>query len=120
MSSATLFSSVSQNQNAAGPAGPANTTANLGGLVTRLAYTLTVTPSSGWAEASIAAGPDNSAFPFAESMYCAPGAGSTTHTARYHGAALSPASGGNDGVRYVKATAMTVSPGATAMLTVAY
>lgn len=121
MTTATLFSSIGYNQNASGPPVPANTVVNAGNFVERVTFTLTVTPSTGWARAAINWGPDGVNYPGQMSIEEAPtGTGTQTETHRIHGAALSPASGGNDGAQYFKAELMTIAPGATATLTMMY
>lgn len=118
MTTSTLFSSVPFAQNLAGPPVPTNTVVNAGGLVTHVDFTLTVTPASGWAEASVIWGPDGVNFSGQTAVYCAPGAGSTTQGFRIH--MNVPVIGGTDGAQYFQAEAMNVSPGATATLTVTY
>lgn len=121
MTTSTLISSVPYPQNLAGPPVPANSVVNAGALVEHAEFTLSVTPSTGWAEASINWGPDGVGYPGQMTVYEAPtGTGTTTMGARIHSCPLSPASGGNDGAQYFKAELMKVSPGATATLTVTY
>jgi hypothetical protein len=121
MTTATLFSSVPAAQNQAGPPNPSNTVVNAGGLVTHADFTLTITPSTGWGQASINWGPDGVNYPGQVVIYEAPtGTGSTTQAWRPHSIALEPAAGGNDGAQYFKAEMMSLSPGATATLTITY
>ena len=111
MTTSTLFSTVSENQNQAGqPFVPANTVVDTGGT-TRPFFTLTVTPSTGWAKAEVAVSADNSTFLPLGEIYSAPtGGGTITHTMHPPPTAR----------RYFSATAFTVSPGATATLTMTY
>ena len=101
---------------------PPLTVVNTGGLITRAMFTLTVTPATGWAAASVMWGADNVNFPGQMSVFEAPtGSGSVNQAMHFHSAALEPnAGGGNDGAQYFKAEAMNVSPGATATLTMTY
>lgn len=122
MTTSTLFSALGSNQNQAGPPVPALTVVNTGGLITRADFTLTVTPTTGWAEAALTYGPDNISFPGQQSIYCSPTAGgTTTEGRRFHGALLEPNAGSApDGAQYFKAELMNVAPGATATLTMTY
>jgi hypothetical protein len=121
MTTQTLFSGISYNQNRAGPPVPANTVVNAGALVTHVEFALTVTPSTGWAEAQINWGPDGVNFPGQMTIYEAPtGNGTTTLGVRPHGGALEPAAGGNDGAQYFKAELTKIAPGAAATLTATY
>ena len=123
MTTGTLFSNIGYDQNAGGPPVPAATVVNTGGLITKADFTLTVTPSTGWAEAAVWWGPDNVAWPGMFGIYSAPsGGGTVTETKRFHAAALEPAvqPAANDGPQYFKAELVTISPGATATLTMTY
>lgn len=120
MTTATLFSSVSYDQNLGGPPVPAETVVDAGGFITHADFTLTVTPSTGWAEAAVQFGPDNVNWPGQVAVYCAPGAGATTQGARFHYGSPSGGAVGGDGARYFKALVLNVSPGATATLTMVY
>ena len=122
MASATLFSTLGSNQNQAGPPVPALTVVDAGGVVERATFTLTVTPSTGWAEAWINWGPDNINYPGQYAIFSAPtGGGTVTETKRIHGANQSPnAGGGLDGARYFKAELVKIAPSCTATLTMSY
>lgn len=121
MATSTLFSGIGYGQNQAGPTVPANTIVNAGGLVTKAGFTLTVTPATGYAEAVVNYGPDGVMYPGQLTVYDAPGAPTgILQEHRLHGAALSPASGGNDGAQYFTAELMKIAPGCTATLTVTY
>lgn len=131
MTTSTLISAVGSNQNQAGPPVPALTVINTGGLVTHVDFTLTVAAPSplpvsatlgASAEAVILYGPDNISFPGQVSMYCSPtSGGTTTHGVRIHGANLEPTAGSApDGAQYFKAELLSVTPGATATLTMTY
>jgi hypothetical protein len=121
MTTATLFSNVPYGQNLAGPPVPANATVNAGAVLQHADFTLTVTPSSGFAEASVAWGGDGVNYPGQMSVYVAPGSGgSQVHGLRFHSGPLSPASGGKDGAQYFTANLLKLSPGATASLTMTY
>lgn len=118
MTTQTLFSNASQSENLAGPFVPAATVINAGNPVTRADFTLTVSPNSGWCEVSLLWGPDGVNFPGQASIYCAPGAGSTTQGMRFHYS--NPPQGGLDAAQYFKAEPINVSSGAAASLTVTY
>ena len=120
MTTSTLLSSISQNQNQAGPAVPAPSVVDAGALVGPVTFTLTVTPTSGWAEAAVRAGPDNVAFPFCFSVVCGPQAGGTSTLLVDAVAHTNQPSNTPDGMRYFTSEMMTVSPGATATLTMTY
>ena len=75
MASATLFSTLGSNQNQAGPPVPALTVVDAGGVVERATFTLTVTPSTGWAEAWVNCGPDNINYPGQYAIFSAPTGG---------------------------------------------
>lgn len=121
MTTSTLFSSVGYNQNAGGPPVPAQTVVNTSGMIERANFTLTVSPVTGWAEAVINWGPDNINFPGQMSIFENPtGTGTVVQDQRFRSAGLSAASGGNDGAQYFKAELVTISPGATATLTMTY
>jgi hypothetical protein len=120
LTTSTLFSTLSYDQNAAGPPVPALTVVNAGGLITRAEFTLTVTPSTGWAEAAVSYGPDGVNFPGTRSLFEAPtGTGSITTEHRFHGGTNQP-SNTTDGAQYFQASLVTISPGATATLTITY
>lgn len=120
MTTSTLFSTISYNQNEAGPMVPANTIVNAGNLITRAGFTLTVSPVTGWAEASVAWGPDGVNFPGQLSVFENPtGTGTVTVEQRFHGGTNQP-SNTTDGAQYFQARLVTISPGATATLTMAY
>ena len=113
MTTSTLFSSVSENQNQAGqPFVPANTVVDVGANGTlRPIFTLAVTPPTGWASATIGVSADNLSFLPLSVVTVSPG-GTGTQTQTAHPPLTAH--------RYFSATAMTVSPGATATLTMAY
>lgn len=109
MTTATIFSNLSVNQNAFGVQSPPNTIVDAGSPIDRASATLTVTPSTGWAEASIQGGFDGLNWIGAQEIFVSPNAGGTqTVTARF-----APH-------RYVTAVLVKVSPGALATLTVTY
>ncbi len=123
MTTATLISSVGQPQNAAGPYVPPNTVVNIGSLITRAEFTLTITPSTGWGEVMINWGPDGVSYPGQMSMIEAPtGTGAVTEGKRFHAALQEPGAGSApDGPQYFKAEVMSLGPaGATATLTMVY
>ena len=113
MTTTTIFSSVSYNQNINGIAPlPAPTIVNAGGLITQRVYTLTVTPSTGWAKAAIKEGPDGVNFPRGTEVFVAPNSGGTA-TDGFAGLIDPP-------IQYFSGEVLEVSPGATATLTVTY
>lgn len=110
MTTSTLLSSVSENQNQAGPFVPANAVVDTGVNGTMApSFTLTVTPVTGWASATLGVSTDNVNFNPLGSIYEAP-TGTGTQTASFSIPAR----------RYFNALAMQVSPGATATLTITY
>jgi hypothetical protein len=120
VTTSTLFSTLSYNQNAAGPPVPAGTIVNTGGLIFETGFTLTVTPPTGWAQANIAFGDDGVSFPGHVTLLESPtGTGTTTHRQRFHAGVTRP-DGANDGAQYFQAELTTISPGATATLTMTY
>lgn len=112
MTTATIFSNLSMGQNAQGGINGAampNTVVNTGTSITRASATLTVVPSTGWAEASIMGGFDGVNWIGAQEIYVAPnGTGTRTEnkTFRPH--------------PYITAVLMNVAPGCAASLTVTY
>ncbi len=120
MTTSTLFSSLGYNQNAAGPPVPAATVVNVGNLIQRADFTLTVTPSTGWAQASISWGPDGTNYPGNMSIIESPtGTGATTNGHRFHSGVNQP-SNTKDGAQYFQAELTVISPGATATLSMTY
>lgn len=114
MTTATLITSASENQNQAGqPFAPANPIVNTGNASGswRPIFTLTVTPSTGWGRSTIGASADGVSFLPIGSIEVAPG-GTGTQTQSFHAPLTAR--------QYFTATAMTVSPGATLTLTMAY
>lgn len=120
MTTSTLFSALGYNQNAAGPAVPAATVVNTGGLITKAGFTLTVTPATGWAEAAVSWGPDGVQYPGVRSIFCGPQAGGTTTETHGIHAGTNEPSNTADGAQYFVAELVTISPGATATLTMTY
>ncbi len=123
MTTSTLISAIGYPQNAAGPPVPAATVVNVGGLITKANFALTVTPATGWGEVAISFGPDGVNWPGQLAMFEAPtGSGSVTQEHRFHSALLEPGAGSApDGAQYFKAEVMSLGPaGATATLTMAY
>lgn len=108
MTTATLFSSVSANQNAAGSSVP-NAIVNTGSPIDRATATLTVTPATGWADATIMGGFDGKNWLGGQSVFCAPNSGGSiaeTHRFAAH--------------QYVTAVLTNVAPGCAATLTITY
>ena len=113
MTTSTLFSNVSENQNQAGqPFVPANTVVDTGASGTMSpTFTLTVTPVTGWAKATLGVSADNLSFlPLGEIYESPTGTGTQVQT-------VAPPLNAR---RYYSTTALTVSPGATCTLTVTY
>lgn len=112
MTVATILTSVPNNQNAAGyPPVPTPTVVNAGAPVARWVGTLTVTPSSAWAKASLMAGPDGVNFDEYIEVYVAPNGTGTNAESRH-----SPPAG----KQYFTGEITGIAPGATATLTVTY
>ena len=122
MTTSTLISAVGYPQNAAGPPVPANSVVNIGALIARADFTLTITPSTGWGTVMINWGPDGVSYPGQMSMIETPtGTGAVTEGKRFHSALLEPGAGSApDGAQYFKAEVMSLSPGASATLTMTY
>lgn len=114
MTTVTVFSGLSMNQNAQGGISGAampNTVINTGTPIDRAFATLTVTPSTGWAEASIMGGFDGVNWLGASEIVCAPNSGGVAGAA---GARFAPHP-------YITAVLLNVGPpGAAATLTVTY
>ncbi len=110
MTVATIFSSLGTNQNMFGVQALPNAIVNAGSVVDRAVATLTVVPSTGWAEATFMDSVDGVSFVGRESVYVAPNSGGTANSA------------GNrfPGYQYFTAVLTNVSPGAVATLTVTY
>lgn len=123
MTTSTLISAVGQPQNQAGPPVPANAVVNAGALLAKAAFTLVITPATGWGEVAINFGPDGVCYPGNIVVYEAPtGTGTVTQEHRFHSALLEPGAGSApDGAQYFKAEVMSLAPaGATATLTMTY
>jgi hypothetical protein len=112
MTVATVFSTISYNQNQGGPVVPAPSVINAGAPVNRHAFTLTVTPSSGWAKASLSAGLDGVNYTRQTEVFCSPGIGTSA----------TPGGGSSiqGAYQYFTGEVTECSPGATATLTVTY
>ena len=82
--------------------------------VTRNAYTLTVTPATGWAKATTRCSADGINFVGDDEMFCAPGTGTVSSGQGSGGAPIGQA------FQYFSGEIIEISPGATATLTVTY
>ena len=111
MTVSTIFSTLSYNQNADGPVVPANTVANAGAPIGRAVYTLTVTPSTGFANVSLSGGPDGVNWPWQNAMRVEANGGGLAVQSTH----LLP-----EGTQYLTGQLQGISPGATATLTVTY
>lgn len=111
MTTATIFSSVSYNQNAAGTAPiPAPTVVNTGAPITRQMFMLTVTPSTGWAKAAVRGSAGGTDFHAVGEVFAAP-FGNGTGMLPVHDSVAR---------QYFSGEVFEVSPGASATLTVTY
>lgn len=120
MTTATLVSSISYNQNLAGPPVPAPTVVNAGGLILEGTLKLTTSPTTGWGQVAVSWGPDNVNWPGQFTMQEQPtGTGSVTQNVRFHAGTNQP-SNTPDGAQHFKAEVMDVSPGAALTLTLTY
>jgi hypothetical protein len=119
MTQATLFSNVGQAQNQAGPYVPAGTVVNTGAPTTHYSCVLTVTPSTGWCEATVGGGPDGVNFPEQCDLFVAPGG---TGTIEFGHRTYSGGPGGAvGGTQYFQAEVMSLGPpGATATMVIKY
>lgn len=117
MTTATLFSTVSQNENAAGPFVPTPTIVNAGAPVTRWNVVVTVTPATGWCEVNVLAGPDGVNFPTQCVVYAAPGAGTGSYGLR--GGSVG-ADSPQAAMQYFQAEVLKISPNTTATATITY
>ena len=111
MTTTTIFSTISYNQNADGPVVPANTNANAGAPISRAVYTLTVTPSTAFANVSLSGGPDGVNWPWQSAMRVEPNSGGTISQ---------PTDLLPEGTQYLGGQLQGIAPGATATLTVTY
>jgi len=111
MTTATIFSGISYEQETGAPVVPAPTVVNFGAPVTRQTFTLSVTPSAAWAKASVSGGSDGANFVGLDELFVAPnGTGSTTRELQNPPGA----------VQYVTGRMVDCQPGASATLTVSY
>jgi hypothetical protein len=109
MTTATIFSGVSSNQNAGPNQYASNAVVNAGAPVDRASATLTVTPSTGFAEATILGGFDGQNWIGGAVAYVAPNSGGVvTASSRF------PAH------QYFTGLLTNIAPGCTATLTVTY
>lgn len=115
MTTSTICSSVSYNQNAGAIAPvPAPSVVDAGSNVNKHAFTLTVSPTTGWAKAATRMGTDGVNYPRGGEVLVSPNSG---------GASASAAGGGGEQppARYFTGEILEVGPaGATATLTVTY
>ncbi len=112
MTTATIASSISYNQNQGGPVVPAPSIVNAGAVTTQRVYTLTVTPTTGWAKASWQEGTDGTNFPRGGEVFCAPNSG---------GSAIDAVATVDPPMRYMTGQITEVGPaGTTATLAVTY
>ena len=112
MTTSTIVSSISYNQNQGGAVVPAPSIVNAGAVVAQRVYTLTVSPTSGWAKASYAEGTDGVNYPRGGEVFVAPNSG---------GSAIDAVATVDPPMRYMTGQITEVGPaGATATLTVTY
>jgi hypothetical protein len=113
MTTATIFSTASENQNAAGqPFVPVNTVVNTGSPINHWVWQLTVTPSTGWAKAAVRGSLGGTDYVSVGEVFVAPNSGGTVKV----GAHSPPADR-----QYFTGTLLEVGPpGTTAALTMTY
>lgn len=115
MTTATLFSNIGYPQNGGGSMNPANAVVNTGaGGIIAESFTLTVVPSTGWAQAAVMVSNDNANFVTIPGVHVAPNSGGTV--------TVGPTNVGDNpqAFQYYQAELMAVSPGGVATLTMTY
>lgn len=113
MTTSTIFSSVPVDQNAGGyPPIPTPSVINAGAPVNKHSFTLTVTPTTGWAKAAVRAGLDGVNYPRGSEVFVAPNTGGLNEVS---------AGGSMSGPwQYFSGEVIEVSPGCAATLTVTF